>query len=123
MLGGACIFLLAHITWVGILAFATFMLLKRLRLYPAEKAGTILDTDWFYRRAGVEAVRWIDAVWTKAASVGAQAASWAARLAQDQLVAGFSPRGALSRSGRAGGMAVWTAVLLAGVLLVAFLTG
>jgi len=30
MLGGACIFLLAHITWVGILACATFMLLKRL---------------------------------------------------------------------------------------------
>ena len=32
MLGGACIFLLAHITWVGILACATFMLLQRLRV-------------------------------------------------------------------------------------------
>ena len=106
-----------------VLAAFAFMLFKRLRLYPTEKAGTILDTDWFYRRAGFEAVRWIDAVWTKAVSVGARAASWAGRLAQDQLVAGFSPRGALSRSGRAGGMAVWTAVLLAGVLLVAFLSG
>ena len=46
----------------GAATFA-FILLKRLMLYPPEKPGTILDTDWLYRKVGYGTVRWIDAVW------------------------------------------------------------
>ena len=41
----------------------------------------------------------------------------------DRLVDAFSPRGVLSRNPVSRGMAVWTAVILALVLLVSYLRG
>lgn len=105
-----------------VLATFAFILLKRLMLYPAEKPGVILDTDWLYRKAGYGAVRWIDTVWAKLGpSLTALFRSLSER-AYERLVDTFSPRGVLSRNGVAGGMAVWTTVILAVVLLVSFLT-
>ena len=48
-----------------ILAVFAFILLKRLMLYPAEKPGVILDTDWLYRKVGYGLFRWVDTVWSK----------------------------------------------------------
>ncbi len=105
-----------------VLATFAFILLKRLMLYPTEKPGVILDTDWLYRKAGYGAVRWIDTVWAKLGpSLTALFRSLSERT-YERLVDTFSPRGVLARNGVAGGMAVWTTVILAVVLLVSFLT-
>jgi hypothetical protein len=42
--------------------------------------------------------------------------------AYTHLVDTFSPRGALARNAAAGGMTIWTTVILALVLLVSYLT-
>jgi len=105
-----------------ILAVFAFILLKRLMLYPAEKPGVILDTDWLYRKVGYGAFRWVDTVWSK---IGPATAAIAARLASrayENMVATFSPRGMLSRNVFSGGMTLWTAVILGLVLLVSYLT-
>lgn len=105
-----------------ILAIFAFILLKRLMLYPAEKPGTILDTDWLYRKIGYGTVRWIDAVWSRISpATGAIAGRLAART-YHRMVAAFSPRGELARNGFSGGMTLWTTVILAVVLLVSYLT-
>jgi len=49
-----------------VLAILAFMLLKRFRLYPPERPGVILDTDWLYRKLGYGLASWLGAVWGKA---------------------------------------------------------
>jgi multicomponent Na+:H+ antiporter subunit D len=118
-------FTLDHVlTQLQLLVLATFafILLKRFRLYPAEKPGVILDTDWFYRRAGYGAVRWIDTVWTKAGPFTAGIVSRLTDGAYNRMVDVFSPRGVLSRNGVTGAVTVWISVLLSAVLLVSFLS-
>lgn len=113
--------ILAQLQLLALAVFA-FILLQRLGLYPPEKPGVILDTDWLYRKVGYGAVRWMDTIWSK---VGPATAAIAGRLssrAYDNMVATFSPRGMLSRNLFSGGMTLWTAVILALVLLVSFLT-
>ena len=113
--------ILAQLQLLALAVFA-FILLQRLGLYPPEKPGVILDTDWLYRKVGYGAVRWMDTIWSK---VGPAIAAIAGRLssrAYDNMVATFSPRGMLSRNLFSGGMTLWTAVILALVLLVSFLT-
>lgn len=105
-----------------ILAIFAFILLKRLMLYPAEKPGLILDTDWFYRKVGYGTVRWIDTVWSKISPATGAIAGRLAGRAYDHMVATFSPRGVLARNGFSGGMTLWTTVILAVVLLVSYLT-
>ena len=105
-----------------ILAIFAFILLKRLMLYPAEKPGTILDTDWLYRKAGYGTVRWLDTVWSKISPATGAIAGRLAGRAYDNMVATFSPRGMLSRNVFSGGMTLWTAVILGLVLLVSYLT-
>jgi multicomponent Na+:H+ antiporter subunit D len=103
-----------------VLAVFAFILIRRLGLYPAERPGTILDTDWFYRRAGYGAVRWIDTVWSKLRpSAGARFESLGGR-AYQQMLASFSPRGLLARNRMSAGMSIWTAVILALILMTAY---
>lgn len=113
------------LTQMQLLVMATFafIVLKRLHLYPPEKPGTILDFDWTFRKVGYGIVRWVDTVWAK---LGPSMSAVFARLtdkAYDQLVASFSPRGVLARNGLSGGMTIWTAVILAVVMLISFVTG
>ncbi len=118
-------FTLDHIlTQMQLLVLATFafILLKRLMLYPAEKPGVILDTDWLYRKTGYGAVRWIDTVWAKLGPAMVAVATRFTERTYDQMVATFSPKGLLARNGFSGGMTIWTAVILALVLLVSYLT-
>jgi multicomponent Na+:H+ antiporter subunit D len=106
-----------------VLAVFAFILLKRLGLYPAEKPGVVLDTDWVYRKAGYGMVRWIDAVWAKLGPAMTQIFRDLSGRAYTRLVDTFSPQGALARNAFAGGMTIWTAAVLGLVLLVSYLTG
>lgn len=113
--------ILAQLQLLALAVFA-FVLLQRLGLYPPEKPGVILDTDWLYRKAGFGAVRWIDTVWAKLGPAMTSLFRSLSERAYDRLVDTFSPRGVLARNGVAGGMAVWTTVILAVVLLLSYLT-
>ena len=103
-------------------AVLAFILLKRFGLYPPEKPGTILDTDWVLRRPGYNFVKWTGTVWGKAgpamtgfiAGIGAQAF--------EKIESAFSPRGVLARGPLTVSMAMWSAVLLGIVLLVVLLS-
>lgn len=113
--------ILAQLQLLALAVFA-FILLQRLGLYPPEKPGVILDTDWLYRKVGYGAVRWMDTIWSKVGPATAVIAGRLSSRAYDNMVATFSPRGMLSRNLFSGGMTLWTAVILALVLLVSFLT-
>lgn len=104
-----------------VLAAFAFVLLKRFGLYPPEKPGTILDTDWAYRRAGYGAALWSGAVWAKMGP--ALMGVWQNLLKRGfgRLEAAFSPQGVWSRGPLTGGMAVWAAALLGVVLLLSFI--
>jgi multicomponent Na+:H+ antiporter subunit D len=105
-----------------VLAVLAFMLLQRFALYPPEKPGTILDTDWLYRRLGHGMASWSGAVWQKAGPAMTASFGRLSSHAYDRIEAAFSPRGVLSRGPLTGGMAIWTAALLGVVLLLAFVT-
>ena len=97
-----------------------FAVLIRTRLYPPEMRATNLDSDWFYRRLLVSAVRGV-AHWT---SRFHSAALDDLRLRTGQFIAQIfrvhGPHGILARTWPTGSMVLWAAVLLGGVLLIYF---
>lgn len=103
-----------------VLAAFAFVLLKRLSLYPTEKPGIVLDTDWLYRRAGASLVGWMGAVYAKStpAFSGFYASIW--NRTYKRLEAAFSPQGVLARGALTGSMAIWTAGLLGILLFLSF---
>lgn len=101
-------------------AFA-FVLLQRISLYPPEKRGTILDTDWLYRKLGFGFASWAGTVWGKAGPALTSVFAALSARAYSRIEAAFSPRGVLARGPLTGGMAIWTAALLGVVLLMSFL--
>lgn len=101
----------------GLVAFGLMIWLK---LYPLKDDRTIIDADWLYRYAGDGFARWSAAmgrilVQTFQELIGAGLKAVGAR-----LFAVFSPAGGLSRDFPSGLMALWTAIVLAGVVLVAY---
>ncbi|MEM7661944.1 MAG: Na(+)/H(+) antiporter subunit D [Pseudomonadota bacterium] len=106
-----------------VLAAFAFVLLKRFTLYPPEKRGLILDTDWIYRRFGASIAGWTGAVWAKSSPVfmNASAVLWTRTFRR--LEAAFSPQGILARGALTGSMAVWTAGLLGVILFLSFFGG
>lgn len=106
-----------------VLALFAFILMRRTGLYPHEKPGLILDTDWLYRKAGADLVGWAGTILGKTGpALGAVFAGLSQR-AYDRLEATFSPQGNLARGGLSGGATIWMAVILAAILLLAFLNG
>ena len=105
-----------------VLATFAFVLLKRFGVYPPEKPGTILDTDWLYRKVGFGMAQWAGTVWGKVGPAMTAVFFGLTGRAYDRIEATFSPRGELARGGLTGAMAVWTAALLGLVLLLAFIT-
>ncbi len=102
----------------AVLAFAVLLLLK---WYPAEVPSTNLDTDWFWRVPGRRLLGWI---------TGASRATWIAlwgifsgriHALMERIYAVHGPEGQMARSWPIGFMALWTAVLLALVLMLSFL--
>lgn len=106
-----------QIVGAGLLAFA---LLVWMKLFPLKADRTVIDADWIYRYFGDAVARWGTAMarivvqWSEAL-LGAGFQGLGRKL--HNL---FSPGGTLSRDFPSGLMALWTAILLAGVLLVAY---
>ncbi|MCF8879238.1 Na(+)/H(+) antiporter subunit D [Hyphobacterium sp. SN044] len=102
-------------------ALFAFTFLVRFKLYPAEVPGVNLDTDWFYRKAGNNFVRWSWKMFDRMmGALGHVRGRIRARLG-DRLFNVFSPAGAFSRDIPSGLLAIWTSVLLGIVLLIAYL--
>ena len=112
------------ITQFQLLIFAifAFVLLKRFHVYPPEKRGVILDSDWSYRKVGYSLVTWAGTVWGKAGPAMTAAFFRITSRAYNWIEAAFSPRGELARGGVLNGaMTIWTAALLGIVLLLSFM--
>ena len=103
-----------------ILAIFAFVLLQRFGAYPPERPGTILDSDWVYRKPGYRLAVWSGRVWHKTGQTLSGVWETCSRQVLAQIEAAFSPQGELSRGPLTGGMAVWAGLLLGIVLLVSF---
>ncbi len=101
----------------GALAFAALVWLK---LYPLRGDRTIVDADWLYRYFGDGAARWLAAMGRILIGSTEQLLGAVFQTVGRSLFNVFSPAGALSKEFPSGLMALWTAILLAGVLLVAY---
>ncbi|MEZ5947075.1 MAG: Na(+)/H(+) antiporter subunit D [Hyphomonas sp.] len=104
-----------------ILAIFAFVVLKRFHIYPPEKKGVILDSDWVYRKLGYGVASWAGTVWGKAGPAMTAAFFRVTDRTYSWIEAAFSPRGELARGGLTGAMAMWTAALLGIVLLLSFM--
>ncbi len=103
-----------------VLAIFAFILLKRFGLYPAEKNAVVLDTDWLWRGAGLGLARWLAALFEKTSTaVGGLSQRVGAGLAREAERA-VSPAGPVARAGFANNMALWTALVLGLLLLIAY---
>lgn len=103
-------------------AVFVFALLVRFRIYPRQEDRVILDVDWIYRKAGDGLVRWSAAMLGR---LGVAFDAWRggvqARFGR-RLFELFSPAGAFARDFPSGLMALWTAAMLAMVLVVAYVS-
>ena len=113
------------LTQMQLLVFAAFafIVLNRIRLYPPEKRGVVLDTDWVVRRPIYSFVVWVGAVWERLGPAMTETALMVSRRVYDKIEAAFSPQGELSRGPLSAGMAVWTSILLAVVLVLSMVSG
>ena len=97
-------------------AISAFCLLKKFKLYPAEKRGEILDFDWTYRKLCLGIATWIGAMWTRLSAVTTRVRNKAIDGAGRRLYQMFSPAGAMSESAPSGLAAALTAAMLILVL-------
>ncbi|MEM7729937.1 MAG: Na(+)/H(+) antiporter subunit D, partial [Pseudomonadota bacterium] len=104
-------------------AIFAFTLLKRFRLYPAERRAEIVDLDILYRRTGKGIAVWMDAVWTRLSARMALGRGAAARTVGRRLYHAFSPAGSLSQAAPSGLASVVTAIVLVVVLIFAYVAG
>ncbi|WP_298913607.1 Na(+)/H(+) antiporter subunit D [uncultured Algimonas sp.] len=115
-----------HVVFQMQLLFAAifaFTLLKRFRLYPAERRAEIVDMDILYRKIGRGAAVWADAVWTRLSARMSLGRGKAARRLGRRLYQAFSPAGALSHAAPSGLASVMTVTVLALVLVFAYVAG
>jgi len=101
----------------GALVFALAVYFK---LFPLKSDRTILDVDWLYRRAADGAARWGGAMGTLLVDAIGRVLGLGLERLRSRLFNLFSPAGALSREFPSGLMALWTAIMLAAVLLVSY---
>ena len=110
------------ITQLQILLYSglAFAVLQRTGLYPPELRSTNLDSDWLYRVPGRAF-----AGWASGASGATFNALWAIvggriHAILESIYAVHGPEGQMARSWPIGFMALWTAILLGFVLVIAF---
>ncbi len=77
-------------------AIVAFALLKRLRIYPAERRAEIIDFDWTYRKLGLSVVKWLGAMWMRLNAVSANMRDRFAGSLGRKLQQVFSPAGTFS---------------------------
>lgn len=111
--------ILGQVQLLSAVAFAVALALA-LRLYPARRPVSVRDADWFYRKPGDAVVRWGAAITQTLLGhiergLGSALSGLGARMFHL-----FSPGGALAREFPSGLMALWTAIILALVLIVAY---
>ncbi|MAP95881.1 MAG: Na(+)/H(+) antiporter subunit D [Ponticaulis sp.] len=113
------------LTQFQLLMFAAFafIVLNRLKLYPPEKRGVVLDTDWVYRRPVYSSVVWLGAVWHRLGPAMTDSMQGVARRVYDRIEDTFSPKGQLSRGPLSSGIAIWTSIVLAIVMGLALIAG
>ena len=97
-----------------------FALAIRFKLFPLTGDRTVLDADWLYRRAGDAIARWCAAMGELLIEAIGKVLAAGIDAVRGKLFNLFSPAGALSRDFPSGLMALWTAIMLVGVLLVAY---
>ncbi|PHR59172.1 MAG: Na(+)/H(+) antiporter subunit D [Robiginitomaculum sp.] len=102
-------------------AMFAFTFLKRFGWYPPERRAQILDFDWTYRRLGLNLLKWIDAMWTRLGALIIYMLKTMFGRIGTRLYHVFSPAGALSQAAPSGIAAVFTAAMLAALLLGAYL--
>ncbi len=101
-------------------AIFAFTLLKRFKLYPAERRAEIIDLDWTYRKMGLNLATWGSAMWDR---LSAQTNRFRKRVigaTGRKLYQTFSPAGAASEATPSGLAAIMTAGLLFVVLMLAY---
>lgn len=98
-------------------AISAFCVLKKFKLYPAEKRAEVLDFDWTYRKLGLGITRWIGAMWTRLSVQTKRLRERAIESVGRRLFQVFSPAGAMSESAPSGLAAVLTAGMLIIVLI------
>ncbi|MEM8771794.1 MAG: Na(+)/H(+) antiporter subunit D [Pseudomonadota bacterium] len=101
----------------AVLAFAVLLILK---WYPPEVPSTNLDFDWLWRVPGRALAGWVSG-----ASGATFNAFWGiftrrTHAIMDRIYTVHGPEGQMARSWPIGFMALWTAILLGFVLLIAF---
>ena len=104
-------------------AIFAFTLLKRYKLYPAERRAEIIDLDILYRKVGKHIAIWIDAIWSRLSVQMSALRVKAARSVGQRLYHAFSPAGALSQAAPSGLASVLTAIVLILVLIFAYVAG
>jgi len=97
-----------------------FALAIYFKLFPLKSDRTILDADWVYRRFGDGAARWGAAMGQLLFDAIGKLLSASVTGVRNKLFNLFSPAGALSKDFPSGLMALWTAIMLAAVLLVSY---
>ena len=101
-------------------AIFAFTLLKRFKLYPAERRAEIIDADWTYRVLLFSIARWGSAMWDRLSAHTRRLKNRVFGEAGRRLYQTFSPAGAASEATPSGLAAVMTAGLLFLVLLLAY---
>ena len=104
-------------------AIFAFTLLKRFKLYPAERRAEIIDLDWTYRKLGLGIATWGSAMWDR---LSVQTSRFNKRWiggAGRRLYQTFSPAGAASEAKPSGIAAILTAGLLFIVLMLEYFAG
>jgi multicomponent Na+:H+ antiporter subunit D len=100
------------------LAFAVLM---RTGIYPPERHSVNLDFDWFYRKLGAGAARWLLDFSSAMHSRAATAADRILRALIARIYRHHGPAGTLARTWPTGSMVLWVAILLASYLAIYYL--
>jgi multicomponent Na+:H+ antiporter subunit D len=102
------------------LSALAFTILMRTGIYPPELRSINLDFDWFYRRVGYGALRWVYAVSAQAYERFTAATTAGALRIGGALYRHHGPDGVLATSWPTGSMAFWVAVILAAFLILSY---
>ena len=102
----------------GVVAFALAM---RFGLHPGEKRGTLLDSDWLYRRAAPAVLGAVAALVRALWGAGAAAVGALRAAAMGFIRARSGPEGRLAHVWPTGSMVEWLAIILGVMLVVVYL--